>query len=77
MMHHRMNIKKRFIAGAVCSQCHAIDRTVQYISPDDEWISCVECGYTERRPTVESMSVVQPAADNAEQSVVKFLNKPL
>ena len=44
-------IKKRFIAGAKCPACGAADRVVLITSPDDEWIECVECAHTERRPT--------------------------
>ncbi len=44
-------VKKRFIAGARCSQCQAMDRVMLCITRDDEWIECVDCGHTERRPT--------------------------
>lgn len=44
-------IKKRFIAGARCSACHAQDKVMIFITPDDEWIECVDCGHIERRPT--------------------------
>lgn len=45
------NVKKRFIAGARCSACHAQDKVMIFITPDDEWIECVDCGHVERRPT--------------------------
>jgi uncharacterized metal-binding protein (TIGR02443 family) len=44
-------IKKRFIAGARCSACQAQDKVMIFITPDDEWIECVDCGHIERRPT--------------------------
>jgi len=38
----------RFIAGAVCPRCSAMDRIV--VSPDGDTRSCVECGFTDARP---------------------------
>ena len=44
-------MKKRFIAGAKCPKCEAIDRIVMLTTTEDEWIECIECGYSENRPT--------------------------
>ena len=46
-----MAIRRRFIAGAKCPKCEALDRVVMLSSGEDEWIECVECGYTENRST--------------------------
>ena len=46
-----MNIKRRFIAGAKCPKCEAMDRIVMLTQGDAEWIECIECGYSENRPT--------------------------
>lgn len=46
-----MTAKKRFIAGAQCTKCKALDRVVLFTTADDEWIECVACGASERRPT--------------------------
>ncbi|HEY4713791.1 MAG TPA: YheV family putative zinc ribbon protein [Aquirhabdus sp.] len=51
MSSNQPNVKKRFIAGARCSACHAQDKVTIFITPDDEWIECVDCGHIERRPT--------------------------
>ncbi len=40
-----MTIKRRFIAGAKCPKCQAMDRVVMLTSDEDEWIECIECGY--------------------------------
>lgn len=64
-----MSIKKRFVAGARCTQCNAMDKVMMLISADDEWIECVECGYTERRPT-EVVTKSPPKVD--EIGVVQF-----
>ena len=47
----QMTIKRRFIAGAKCPKCQAMDRVVMLTSNDDEWIECIDCGYSENRPT--------------------------
>lgn len=46
-----MAIKRRFIAGAKCPKCEAMDRIVMLTSGDAEWIECIDCGYEENRPT--------------------------
>ncbi|MFW2076404.1 YheV family putative zinc ribbon protein [Acinetobacter sp. ULE_I010] len=44
-------MKRRFIAGAKCPKCEAMDRIVMLTQDDAEWIECIECGYSENRPT--------------------------
>lgn len=56
-----MSIKRRFIAGAKCPKCEAVDRIVMLTTNDAEWIECVECNYSENRPTY---------VDQSEQDVV-------
>ena len=63
--------KRRFIAGAKCPKCQALDRVVMITTDNDEWIECIECDYTERRPTVEDIAT-EPAD---EVGVIQF--KPL
>ena len=46
-----MNIKRRFIAGVRCPKCEALDKIIMLTTEDDEWIECIECGYSDRRPT--------------------------
>ncbi len=43
-----MNIKKRFIAGAVCPKCAALDSLVMYRVDDTDYRECVECGFEEK-----------------------------
>jgi len=38
----------RFIAGAVCPSCKALDKIA--ISPDDNTIYCLNCDFQEHRP---------------------------
>lgn len=44
-------LKRRFIAGAKCPRCQALDSIVMLTSVDDEWIECIDCEYSEQRPT--------------------------
>ncbi|HEY7774857.1 MAG TPA: YheV family putative zinc ribbon protein [Marinagarivorans sp.] len=37
--------KKRFIAGAICPKCKAMDRIVMYRQGDKDFRECVECGF--------------------------------
>lgn len=41
-------IKKRFIAGAVCPKCGELDVLVTYRENDDEFRECVDCGFTDK-----------------------------
>lgn len=68
-----MQIKRRFIAGAKCLKCDAMDRIVMLSTADAEWIECVECGYSENRPThIDAPEV--PEAD--EVGVIQFKPRP-
>ena len=40
--------RPRFIAGAVCPSCKAMDRLVVDMETDER--SCIECGFKEQRP---------------------------
>lgn len=37
--------KKRFIAGAICTQCKKPDVIVVFNDDEDDWQLCVECGF--------------------------------
>ena len=60
-----MTIKRRFIAGAKCPKCQAMDRVVMLTSNDDEWIECIECGYSENRPTQVDEPQMPEVADES------------
>lgn len=40
--------RRRFIAGAVCPRCAALDRIV--VDLDSERRECVSCGFSDERP---------------------------
>lgn len=63
-------MKKRFIAGAKCPKCEATDRIVMLTTAEDEWIECIECGYSENRPT--HIDEPEAAAVPDEVGVIQF-----
>ncbi|WP_343598280.1 YheV family putative zinc ribbon protein [Acinetobacter sp.] len=63
-------MKKRFIAGARCPKCEALDRVVMLTDDEHEWIECIECGYSENRPT--HVELQQAAAQEDEVGVIQF-----
>lgn len=69
-----MNIKRRFIAGAKCPKCEAMDRIVMLTQGDAEWIECIECGYSENRPT--HVDTPEEPATPDEIGVIQFKPRP-
>lgn len=66
--------KRQFLAGVRCPSCQKSDVIVQVqiFTPNaDEYIECIECGHTERRPTPDEAAQIQAAKDGV--GVVKFL----
>ena len=60
--------RRRFIAGAVCPCCGAIDRTV--IDAEADQRKCIECEFVEARPAapvaVPTTRVTRPSARRVE-----------
>lgn len=52
--------KRQFLAGVVCPACQQIDSTVyiQCFDPIDEYIECIHCGKTDKRPTPDELSAM-------------------
>ncbi|WP_018691404.1 YheV family putative zinc ribbon protein [Algicola sagamiensis] len=42
--------KKRFIAGATCPSCQAMDTIELYLENNVETIHCVQCHYKKQQP---------------------------
>lgn len=40
-------VKKRFVAGATCPECKALDTIMLYFENNVEKLECVSCGYHE------------------------------
>ncbi|WP_395338704.1 YheV family putative zinc ribbon protein [Ningiella sp. W23] len=46
-------VKKRFIAGATCPSCKALDTLMLYFENNVEKIACVKCDYAESQANTE------------------------
>ena len=40
-------VRKRFIAGATCPKCQAMDSIMLYFENNVEKLECVKCGYSQ------------------------------
>lgn len=38
--------RKRFIAGAVCPECQAMDTLMLFVRDNVEHVECVDCGFS-------------------------------
>ena len=56
--------RRRFIAGAVCPQCRALDRLVLEVDADDQTQRrrCVGCGFSETMQASNSTANAVPRA---------------
>lgn len=45
--------KKRFIAGATCTECKSTDSLMLYTEHGVEHVECVECGFKMTEPKVQ------------------------
>ncbi len=66
-------VTKRFIAGAVCPKCGAMDRVVMYVEGDKQFRECVNCGFRDEmrlsHPGQELDTRVNRTADERADAV--------
>lgn len=74
-----MTPKKRFIAGAICPKCSALDRIVMYRQNDKDYRECVACGFNDEmrfqpknRELETRVNVTEQDKQNAQ--VVKIID---
>lgn len=60
--------KKRFIAGASCPKCKAVDSMMLFLEHNVEKVECVQCGYQMAQPE----SQVERMAREAETVIGVF-----
>ena len=65
---------KRFIAGAKCPECNAIDSICVYQADDDEILECVECGYTETMKETLAKDAAKAAPAEEDVAVIQFVD---
>jgi hypothetical protein len=72
--------KRRFVAGAVCPRCSAMDKLVVYREADKDYRECVSCNFKEEmhfKPPARELEtrVNTPAEIKDEQTqIVKILS---
>ena len=58
---------RRFIAGAICPECGALDRIVLYDHPQEGPVrECIECGFLDKQPEFKAPELVQTRLSTAE-----------
>ncbi len=56
-------LRKRFIAGAVCPQCKAMDSIMLYFENHVEKLQCVKCEYKDVQSQTDVSEQVERTAD--------------
>ena len=64
-------MRKKFIAGAVCPKCQALDRVVTYTQDHTSVLECVACGYITEQPK-KNVDEKKPQTNNKGEIVVKL-----
>ena len=73
-----MNVKKRFIAGAVCPKCAQMDKLVIFRENEREFRECVACGFKDEmlfKPAARELETrvnVTEEEKKSETQVLKF-----
>jgi hypothetical protein len=72
-------VKKRFIAGAVCPRCGEMDKIVMYKKDESEYRECVGCGFQDKmhfkqNPQELETRVNMTEAQKIEETQVLTLN---
>ena len=55
-------VRKRFIAGAACPECRAMDKI--YVNLDTDTRHCLACGFAEERPAAPDAATELPTRVN-------------
>ncbi len=63
-----MKPNQRFIAGAVCPKCEAMDSLL--LNMLDQSIECVDCGYQQTELERDNDKATQQAKQQADQPIV-------
>ncbi|PWC16601.1 DNA-binding protein [Brenneria roseae subsp. roseae] len=56
-------MRKRFIAGAVCPQCQALDTLAVGREDETEIVTCVKCGYHQSQRDTPPAAPERPAQE--------------
>lgn len=75
----KSDIKKRFIAGAVCPKCSEMDKIVTYQKDNKDYRECVSCGFSDVMHFQRQVREVETRVNKSEQdkhSEVQILDFP-
>jgi uncharacterized metal-binding protein (TIGR02443 family) len=73
------NVIKRFVAGAVCPSCSAMDKLVVFSENNKDYRECVSCGYKSEmnfKPQVREMDTRVNQTEEKVQSETQVLQFP-
>ncbi|SEA18691.1 YheV family putative zinc ribbon protein [Microbulbifer marinus] len=73
--------KKRFIAGAVCPRCSAMDRIVNYREGEKNYRECIACGFKDEirlqsSPQELGTRVNEAGKQEAVETPIKIIQPP-
>ncbi|QIB65667.1 YheV family putative zinc ribbon protein [Kineobactrum salinum] len=71
---HKPPVRRRFIAGAVCPRCSAMDTIV--VDRDSELRECVACGFQEARPGANTPVTTSEPATRVSRAVARRADTP-
>lgn len=61
-----MSVKRRFIAGAVCPRCAAMDKIVVFERDGSAFRGCVACDFEEPQPELNPVDEMPTRVNQAE-----------
>ncbi len=71
-----VNLMKRFVAGAVCPACGAVDRIRVYRDNNRLFQECVACDFHQRMSSAVDEGVGQPPGSEPDDAApLRFVNK--
>ncbi len=59
--------KRRFVAGAVCPRCSAMDKIVVYSEEGKDYRECVACGYKDEMRFQQQQRELETRVNQTEQ----------
>lgn len=69
--------KRRFVAGAVCPRCSAIDKLVVYSEDGKDFRECVACGYKDEmhfKPVARELETRVNQTEEEKRDSVQVIN---
>ncbi len=61
------DIKKRFIAGAICPKCSELDKIVVYQKEGQDFRECVSCGFSDEMHFQQQAKELETRVNKTEE----------